>query len=321
MHAAIGAPAPENATVTGYRHEAAPYDGPGSFVERVLDHVAGGAAAGQPVLVVAESAKIDRLRRQLGPNETVLFEDVDEVGRNPGRLIAVLEDFVRRAPGTTVARGVCEPAHVGRTPDELDECVVHEALLNLAFPRSLPLWLRCPIDTAGLPPEVSAGLLACHPHVAEGAAPGPANEGHHCLGPEGPYARALPTAPAGADGLAFWGSTLNQVRAFVADHGHRAGLDDDRTSDLLLAVNELAANSVRHGGGVGTVTAWCEAGRVILEVADRGHVTDPLVGRLRPGLERDDGRGVWLAHQVADLVQMASTPDAGTRVRVQMRRG
>ena len=48
---------------------------------------------------------------------------------------------------------------------------------------------------------------------------------------------------------------------------------------------------------------------------DDGHVEDPLVGRRMPPLEATGGRGVWLANQLVDLVQLRST-QAGTTVRL-----
>ena len=85
----------------------------------------------------------------------------------------------------------------------------------------------------------------------------------------------------------------------------------------MLAVNEAAANSIVHGGGHGVLRTWSENGSLVCEVRDRGRITDPLVGRRRPPLDATTGRGVWLAHQICDLVQLRSGAD-GTVVRVHM---
>ncbi len=55
-------------------------------------------------------------------------------------------------------------------------------------------------------------------------------------------------------------------------------------------------------------------------MCDRGWISEPLVGRRPPALERQSGRGLWLANQLCDLVQLRSTPD-GTTVRLHVRRG
>ena len=100
----------------------------------------------------------------------------------------------------------------------------------------------------------------------------------------------------------------------VSEHATTAGLRPDRTTDLVLAVTEVATNSVRHGGGRGTLQMWHEDGAVICEITDGGHITDPLVGRRTPSLATDGGRGLWLANQLCDLIQVRSGP-AGTTVR------
>jgi anti-sigma regulatory factor (Ser/Thr protein kinase) len=95
-------------------------------------------------------------------------------------------------------------------------------------------------------------------------------------------------------------------------------LDSARAADLVLAVNELAANSVRFGGSHGTLWLWQSDGELVCEVEDDGQVTQPLAGRRRPAPSAADGRGLWMVNQLCDLVQLRSSP-AGTSVRVHMR--
>ena len=84
---------------------------------------------------------------------------------------------------------------------------------------------------------------------------------------------------------------------------------------LELAASELATNSVRHGGGTGTVAMWLESAAVVVEFSDSGRVADPLTGRLMPPLDAVGGRGVYLVNQLCDLVQLRSS-DRGTTIRV-----
>jgi anti-sigma regulatory factor (Ser/Thr protein kinase) len=72
-----------------------------------------------------------------------------------------------------------------------------------------------------------------------------------------------------------------------------------------------------HGGGTGTLRLWRENGSLLAEVEDRGRIDRPLVGRLRPGIAQEGGRGLWLANQLCDLVQIRSG-DAGTVVRLHV---
>jgi anti-sigma regulatory factor (Ser/Thr protein kinase) len=92
-----------------------------------------------------------------------------------------------------------------------------------------------------------------------------------------------------------------------------------RAGDLVLAVNEVATNSVVHGGGQGIVRVWCEPDALICEVSDGGAITDPLAGRRRPPDGNVGGHGLWLCNQLCDLVQIRSFADRGV-VRLHMRR-
>jgi anti-sigma regulatory factor (Ser/Thr protein kinase) len=97
-----------------------------------------------------------------------------------------------------------------------------------------------------------------------------------------------------------------------------AGLGADPSDDLELAVDEIAANSLLHGGGRGVLRIWVEGSSLVCEVADDGVITDPLVGRREPALDRTGGRGLWLANQLCGLVQIRSGA-AGTTVRLHTR--
>lgn len=77
---------------------------------------------------------------------------------------------------------------------------------------------------------------------------------------------------------------------------------------------------MRHGGGRGTLRIWQEPARLYCQVDDDGRITNPLVGRLRPDPDQLGGRGLWLANQACDLVQIRST-EAGTSVRVHIKTG
>jgi len=107
---------------------------------------------------------------------------------------------------------------------------------------------------------------------------------------------------------------------FVAAHAAAAGLSASRCEELVLAVNELATNSIRHGGGSGSLRIWGEDEVVVAEVRDQGRIDRPLAGREPPRSGQLGGHGLWLVNQLCDLVQMR-TFSTGSVVRVHMRRG
>jgi len=123
---------------------------------------------------------------------------------------------------------------------------------------------------------------------------------------------------ASAEVLAFGPEDLAAVRRLVFAWASELGLGSERTEQLVGAVNELTSNSVRHGGGRGELRMWSEHDTLLLEVRDRGHISEPLTRRTRPAPGQPAGRGLWLADQLSDLLQIRSGP-AGSVVRVQMR--
>ena len=108
------------------------------------------------------------------------------------------------------------------------------------------------------------------------------------------------------------------MRSFVASRAKRAGLTPPRIPDLVLAISELAANTLRHTGGGGTVQFWRTRDRIICQVSDTGQITDPLARHRVPAGEELGGKGLWLVNQVCDLVQ-ARTGRTDTITRLHMR--
>ena len=311
-----------SAPTSGFRHEAFLYGGSDAFVDGISAFIRGGVAAGEPTLVVVDARKIGRLREALGDDAGgALFADMADVGANPARIIPAWREFVaaHAAPGRRL-RGIGEPVHAGRSADEMVECHRHEALLNLAFADAAAFWLVCPYDTEALDPEVIEDARRTHPAIVED---GVARESALFDGLEAvaaPFADPLPDSPAGAAAHEVHLDALFAVRVFVRAQAVRAGLGAERTRDLLVAVNEVATNTVRHGGGSGRLLVWEEPGALVCEIRDDGRIADPLAGRTRPEREQVGGYGLWLANQLCDLVQVRAYATGGA-VRLRMRRG
>ena len=132
------------------------------------------------------------------------------------------------------------------------------------------------------------------------------------------FAEPLPEPRGPVAGRAFGAGELAAVREFVSRRARAAGLSASRCDDLVLAANEVASNSVRHGGGRGDLRIWREHETLLCEVRDGGRLDDPLAGRRRPDLMEIGGHGLWIANQVCDLVQLRSFPE-GSAVRIHMR--
>lgn len=112
-------------------------------------------------------------------------------------------------------------------------------------------------------------------------------------------------------------SDLSQVRALVYQQARDAGLTEARANDLVLAVSEVAANTLRHTRSSGTLAIWHDDHEVVCEVRDGGRITDPHVGKHKPPPDASGGHGLWLVRQVCDLVELTSDAN-GTTVRMHM---
>jgi anti-sigma regulatory factor (Ser/Thr protein kinase) len=126
---------------------------------------------------------------------------------------------------------------------------------------------------------------------------------------------ALPAPSGEVYEISFVEGDLKRLRGAVAGWAREQQLEPTPAEELVLAVNELATNSIRYGGGRGTLRMWREGGELMCEVSDGGRIVDPLVGRVRPEVGRSSGRGLWIVNQLCDMVQIRSSP-AGTAIRI-----
>jgi anti-sigma regulatory factor (Ser/Thr protein kinase) len=304
----------------GYRHEALFYEGTDQLLTGLVPFVQEAVSADEPILVVLGASKLDALRESLdGDAEHALFADMAEVGTNPARIIPAWQRFLRdhARPGRP-ARGIGEPIWAGRSAAELAECERHEALLNIAF-ADPEFWLLCPYDKGTLAPEVLDEARRNHPFVSDGTAAAEASDrfpGGEAIA--APFTATLPDPPAEAMTTLVSRATLREIRQIVGHFAAAAGMDVDPAADLVLTVHELATNSVLHGGGQGSLLLWREPDAVVCEVRDRGRIVDPLAGRVEPAGILEGGRGLWMANQLCDLVQIRSFADGGA-VRVHQR--
>ncbi|MFD3548847.1 anti-sigma factor RsbA family regulatory protein [Streptomyces sp. NPDC058655] len=302
----------------GFRHELYPYLGDDEFLGGALGFIEEAQDAREAVIVSVPGDREALLRAELPDSKSVTFVDAAAPGRNPGRLLAVWQDEIARhsADGRPL-RGIGESAwRQARTPSEAAELRYHEWLLNLAFAQGTAWWLLCPYDTADDDRDSLRALTRCHPLIRrDGTAV--ASDGYDR---ESPYAFEELADPCGPlDELDYARGGLPAVRAKIAACAAEANVAEPRLGELLLAATEVASNSIRHGGGHGTLRTWTQDSALVCEFRDAGHIEDPLAGRIRPTHRQPGGRGLWLVHQLCDLVEIRSAPGTGTTVRLHTR--
>lgn len=98
----------------------------------------------------------------------------------------------------------------------------------------------------------------------------------------------------------------------------RHALSGVRLDDLIVAVNEAAANVLEHGGGAGSVLGHRDTDGVWLQVLDTAGTLTAEHLRGRPGPHSRRGYGLRLAHRLCDPV-LLDHPDGRSRLRLYVR--
>ena len=303
-----------------YRHEAFLWHGRADFVQGLVPFVREGIDAGEAVMVAVIPEHADWIRNDLGPTASqVHFVDMIELGRNPARIIPAWQEFLDDWSGFgRPARGIGEPIWPGRRPEEILECQLHEALLNLAVDPELPFWLVCPYDSEHLDGEVIAEAGRSHPALATSASyqGSPSYRGHahaqEMFTAELPAIGGLP-----AETTVTNHTNLEATAEYVSLQAASADLWSHRIIDLTDAVRALTANSLHRGADRVHVQLWNQPDVLICDITDDTVIDDFLVGRRAPLQAGQDS--LWFANQMCDLVQARSSK-SGTTVRLHMRK-
>lgn len=298
------------------KHQALAYGSDEEFLAGTVPFVREGLSYGARVLAVTTGANIRLLRDALGGEaERVDFTDSSDWFPAPSWTLRDLyryaHTFLRSHPGF---RLLDEPMKPGRTALENTEWARYESLLNAAF-AGAPVAILCPYDVRTLNAEVVAEARRTHPELltADGPQLSPDYLDPAALSAE--YDRGeLPEPASTLERRPITRSNLGEIRRLVHQEGCRQGLSADRAEDVAVAVNEVAANAIQHGGGRGRLRLWTRDDQFIAEVSDSGgRIDDPLPGHLPPDPHTPRGQGLWLTRQLCDLVQTRSGPGGCTQ--------
>ncbi|HZG92958.1 MAG TPA: ATP-binding protein [Pseudonocardia sp.] len=300
----------------GARHEAVAYHSTTDLAARIAPRIAEATAAGDPVLAVVDLDVRKALVHELGDAARgVRFDEPAIVHALPAFTVAARWARTNRRITTPDGRALvvgqrledlpgCGPTHWARLDIGLDVATAH-----------LPITVLCPFP-AGSPQEL---VHATHPWVesSAGVAAGqgyrPPKEAVLDFPPPPPPDLGRPVAhrPFDLTGLA-------EVRGTVTAVAGASGMDPEDVADLVLAVNELASNSIEHGPGAGLLRMWDRPEGITVEVADGGHMHVPFPGLTLPPPEGERGRGLWLVSELCDVLQVWSDEELGTVIRVRI---
>jgi hypothetical protein len=298
----------------GYRHEAFLWHDASDFTAGIVPFIRDGLEAREPVMVAVGALHTKWLRDALDGQADVEFVDMEELGRNPAQIIPAWQQFLNTGSGRfRPVRGVGEPIWPGRRPEELVECQLHEAMLNIAIDPDTPFWLICPYDAVTLSRAVVEEAHRSHPVIVDaGSYCGSAHYTGRAHVDE-MFKTELSELVGQPIATVFTAYNVSRLYTYIKLELYIAGLPAGAAGDIAATTQQLALNSLQRGAAEVTVQIWSQPNALICEVVDDTVIHDLLLGRRVPVDDEHDG--LWHANQLCDLVQMRSS-SAGTTVRL-----
>jgi serine/threonine-protein kinase RsbW len=111
---------------------------------------------------------------------------------------------------------------------------------------------------------------------------------------------------------------LAPARRLLAETAVAVGLPADRIDGFTVALSEVVTNAIRHGDGSATMTITSSEASLTVKVRDHGTGLKTPPSPTPPHPSQLSGRGMWLAEQLCDQVQIDSSTQ-GTTVQLTMR--
>jgi anti-sigma regulatory factor (Ser/Thr protein kinase) len=298
-------------------HAAAFYDSDQDLRPRVLAFLRAGLDGGEAVVAVVSQRAEKILSAALGDDAAQIRWGLPGLSyQHLGRMSEVLRGYLagRRAAGAAtrlLTEGDLEggPRGASRRAAYLRaEAAATHLFGAYGFPRV------CLYDRRRYPPEVLADVARVHPQVV--SAGGQATGNAEFVEPAAYLsAHPGPVSPLPADialEMKLTGvSDLAVARHRVGDAARILGLPMADSRLVEVAAGEVIANAFRHGIMPGQVRVWASNGAVTVRV-DSGGPGEAVAtaGFQPPDLNGGEGAGLWVARQLADVVQVETRPDA-----------
>lgn len=298
----------------GYAHGALLCGSDRELLDRAVPFGREGLERGEAVIAAVNHTVMDAIGAALDGAATIM--DADEWYRHPASTLRAYHRFITDAldAGSPAVRIIGEPAWPDGPRSLVREWHRYESVLNAVL-RDLPVHVLCPYQRERVPASVVDTARRTHPELVDGGIY--ASDRYEA--PErflDRPARFRPP-PASAEVRRFDAAGLRAARRFVEDAALRAGVTLERAEGVAAAASEVVTNAFQHGVGPAEVAAWRRHRGVVCQVDDRGPgIEDPLAGYRPPAPDRREGRGLWLARQLCDLVEIGTSHTGRPSVRL-----
>ena len=285
------------------------HDGPDELAGELAPVVTGALAAGESVLVCIDERSWRELATRLGDQSRhVRFVPAGARYVRPAVALRVLLDAATAA----VAAGAPSLWSIGTIPFDGEhdaEWLRYEAAIDQVVDH-LPIRGVCTYDVATVPARLVDAARRSHTEVQDAGTLLASAAYVPCSHVDAASIPVPARPPDVADVVRSPGAARAALRAACTDR-----LPSDVLGDLLLVASELVTNVDRHGEGPATVRIWCDPGRVVIEVHERGAGTsDPYFDLRPPAAGGIGGAGLWVVGQVMDRVRVVRHDDATSSV-------
>lgn len=305
----------------GLLHTALCHRTTSEVLDQLVPYVQEGLRNREDLFVNLSAARMALLKSALGEDaDRVRWSDTHHWQPHPARRLRAIQELADGSArhGHGRLRFIGECAFPAGSPDMIAEWERFDAVLNRALVDT-PISMVCTYDVDALAPDVVERARRSHPHL--GLLPPVENQGYLAPAEYLAQRRGVPLpAPAGAVRLTGRPTPLD-VRALVEKVLGDAGVSRQDMDDMAVAATEILTNARQVGAQHIEVACWHVDGEVGVQVDDDGPgLRDPFAGYRRPGPSDERGRGLWIARQLADVLDVWPH-DRGTSVRMRLLEG
>ena len=283
-------------------------DGTRLFVQRALE------SDGQ-VLVHSSRQRISLLRAALGEDPRIEYAYDEDLYQEPTQTLFAYQRKLAEYPEATDA-WVTGTVPLGNDIESQSAWARYESLVNAAL-GGFAFHALCTYDSRALPASAIAAAKATHPTITVGRDSRPSDA---YAGPDAflhdPLAR-VPRAPDSIPDLVTTVTDLTELahaRRLVRTAARaQSAVSYEHVDDLVVAMNEVAANGLVHGAPPVRIVLWAQLTRLVCRVVDSGRGgLDPLTGFRYPEIE--EPMGLWAARQQVDDLFIDTDERGGTSV-------
>lgn len=313
--------APNAVDRRSFVHTAVSYRSTEELVGVLAPVVQGWLTQHDRIFVSLASDRVDALRSALGEDaDRVRWSDTYHWAPHPARRLRAIQDLVEgeERHGSGQLRFVGEWAFTVGPPELVSEWERVDAVLNEALGDS-SLTMVCTYDV-GSPAEGVVERVSCtHPFV--GVDPVFPSEGYRgsleYLTPPAALS-PLPSSATRETGRPTPADVRSLVRRVLgATGGVGPVVPPVVVDDLAVVATEVVTNAWQVGAQSIDVACWRTDDEAGVQVDDDGPgLEDAFAGYRRPEPALVGGRGLWIARQLADLVEIAAN-GTGTSVRAR----